>query len=544
MKKNMKSNFLFKSLFLIFAIVLVVSCDKDFNEIGSDLVGDKNFEGYTEYSEVEVLNQVTGPVQTNDLPINSLGYLKNTTFGNTTSSFVTQLELGTEAPEFYDVNAVTIDSIYLHVPYFSHITTTSSSDTVENIYALDSVIGTSQIKLDIYRSGYYLRDFEESTGFVETQKYYSNQQPEIDLVKGDLLFEKNNFTFDSNERLLIKSNGNLKERLAPGIYCDFDATMKTYFLNNIIKAPKASLINNNAFKQYFRGLYFKAENAAAGTGAMARVNFAKGKIVIVYHCNTSLTDFTKVRKELVLNMKGKTVNFFQNDSYTQPVNNDKIELKGGEGSMAVLKLFNGERNNLSSELKKMRDENWLINEASITFNIDETDVSSIQPKRIYLYDLQNKRPIIDYYYDSSTATNSKYNKYVYGGILVKDNGYLPTSSERGTKYKIRITNYLRSLVKNGLNDNPYRKNIDSTNVKLGLVVTEAITNPSNAYLKNVFSFTGFDYLTGNNKLIDNKHIPVMSVVNPLGVRLHGGSNSTTSPNDKKIKLEIKYTKPN
>ena len=101
------------------------------------------------------------------------------------------------------------------------------------------------------------------------------------------------------------------------------------------------------------------------------------------------------------------------------------------------------------------------------------------------------------------------------------------------------------MVKNGLNDSPYRKNIDSTNVKLGLVVTEAITNPSNVYIENFFSFTGFDYSNGASKLLSNKYIPAMSIVNPLGVKLYG-ANFLPSDLDynKRMKLEIKYTKPN
>lgn len=544
----MKFNFLLKTLFLSLTILFVVSCDRDFNEIGSGLVDEEHFTSKIEEFPIVATNQATGPVQTNNLPVNSLGYLDNSGFGTTTSSFVTQLQLGTVNPTFYDVNAITIDSVYMYVPYFSHVVTSATTDTGLNTYALDSVIGTSDIKLSIYRSGYYLRNEDESTAFATSQKYFSNQQPEIDAAKSQPIFEENDFVFDKTERLIMKNIGTsseaIKERLAPGIFEVFGEPIKNYFLDNIIKAPTASLINNNAFKQYFRGLYFKAENSGAG-GAMARLNFAKGKIVIIYKCNTSLTDLTKVRKELVLNMTGNNVNFFQN-SYIAPTNDDRIHLKGGEGNMAVISLFGGVANNASTELMKMREQKWLINEASITFNIED-DVNSIQPNRIYLYDFQNRRPLIDYYYDTSTSSNTKYNKSSFGGILLKADGTVAKVGERGTKYKFRITNYLRNLVKNGLNGSLYRKGVDSTNVKLGLVVTEAITNPSTAYINNpLFVYDAFNYTDGTTILgKQNKFIPAMSVVNPLGVKLYGANIPSTDPDfEKRMRLEIKYSKPN
>ncbi|MFM2009831.1 MAG: hypothetical protein RLZZ479_221, partial [Bacteroidota bacterium] len=85
-------------------------------------------------------------------------------------------------------------------------------------------------------------------------------------------------------------------------------------------------------------------------------------------------------------------------------------------------------------------------------------------------------------------------------------------------YKIRITNQIRNLVKYA----------DSTNVKLGLVVTENIGETGFSKLKTPNSFT--------------KKLPKASVMNPLGTVLYGSHPSV--PVDKRVKLQIYYTKPN
>ena len=188
-------------------------------------------------------------------------------------------------------------------------------------------------------------------------------------------------------------------------------------------------------------------------------------------------------------MGGHTVNLINSDwsnPVTSPnttVGDDKLYLSGMGGSMTVIDLFKKEDNigyvdgvlqnspnQIPDELDRLRNpidgKKWLVNEANLTFTIDNSAMGTVapEPNRIYLYDLNNKRPLIDYYSDLTTSNSSKYNKYVHGGIIQKN------TSDRGTTYKIKITNHVRNLILK-----------DSTNVKLGLVVTEAITNPSVSY---------------------------------------------------------------
>jgi hypothetical protein len=178
--------------------------------------------------------------------------------------------------------------------------------------------------------------------------------------------------------------------------------------------------------------------------------------------------------------------------------------------MSVIELFN-----TPGELETMRSNDWLINEANLVFHIDDTKMAgSYEPNRIYLYDLNNDRPVVDYYNDATTSTDSKKAKSVFDGIINKE----AVTNGRGKTYKIRITNQIRNLIKNA----------DSTNVKLGLVVTEDIATNVWDKLKTANAYSSY--------------LPKASVMNPLGTILYGGN--ATIPEDKRLKLEIYYTKPN
>ena len=317
----MKINLIQKALLLTFFAVFITSCDKEYNEIGTNIVGDDHylFDKYTDAS-VLAYNQSTGPVQTNNLILNTLGYYNHPFFGKTKASFVSQLELAAANPTFINPSEVVVDSVYLYVPYFSTFQSTDP-DTSVSTYKLDSVYDASKkIKLSVYESGYYMRDFDPSTGLQEPQKYYSNQFSSFDAVKnpvrlndGDAI-QNDDFKFNPSE-IVIKylKNGNevVKERKAPGIWLNLN---KQFFKDKIVNAPTGKLINNNAFKDYFRGLFFKAEPNAdfPDGGSMAMLNFAQGKISMVYHDETSSTENTRIRRVLDLNIAGNSVNLLEN----------------------------------------------------------------------------------------------------------------------------------------------------------------------------------------------------------------------------------------
>lgn len=545
----MKFNFLSKTLILGIFIIFIASCDKDYNETGSSLVNDDHYLFDKDIStSVIAYNQKVGPVETSNLPINSLGYYNSSVFGKTTASYVTQLELNNLDPIF-KTHAL-IDSVHLYIPYFSTFLTKDNTSG-DSTYELDSLQGTSRINLKVFENGYFLRDYNASStsSLTERQKYYSNQKPQFDAAianSGTPLYnstpvnsEDVDFGFSPGEvKFTYPKNGEtiVKERKTPGMSLLLD---KTFFQNKIINAPAGKLINNNVFKDYFRGLYFQvaASSANVNEGTLSLLDFKQGKVTIYYrqdktNSDLPVEDILRERKTLILNIAGNSVNLLENANNPQyetavaaanaTEGDKKLYVKGQEGAVSVISLFGPDANGdgVADQLKAIRDNKWLINEANLTFYIDKsTMANSPEPNRIMVYDLNNRRPIIDYYNDISTSTvSAKYNKLVHGGIIEKEE----VSGGKGIKYKIRITNHIRGLV----------KNLDSTNVKLGLIVTENIGQ----------TFTSQKLITPLSSVLDR--IPTVSVENPKGTVLYGTNYQPSDADyDKRLILEIYYTKP-
>jgi hypothetical protein len=555
----MLHNSLLKHILIACFAFLFVSCDKDFNEIGSDVIGDDHYGLVKDDTKsIVAYNQNLGAMQSNNLPINALGYYNNPFFGKTKASLVSQVVLDT-LNQTIGANP-TVTKVELSLPYFSKIVSTDAT-TGDRTFELDSIYGSNKFKLSVYESTYFLRDFDASTGFQEAQKYYSDATPDFDANKNaarlnddSSVSQNDEFYYSDKEIVTYKIVDGVQvvdTRSAPGMRLN----LKKQFFQDKLFSGNASgkLVNNTIFKEYFRGLYFKTESASSSPsqGSLALLNFKLGKIIVTY--TISVTDANNVtttkERKLAISLGGNTVNLFENDYNSNYQNNvttnvDKVNgdsrlyLKGGAGSMAVISLFgatdvkgydaNGAitgPNGVSDELDDLRNptngQKWLVNDASLSFYIDQQTMgTSPEPKRIYLYDLNNNRPLLDYFTDISTVvSNPKSNKFVHGGLVENE----ATGDKRGVRYKIRITNHLRNLI-----------NKDSTNVKLGLVVTEAIGIVSNLKLKT-------PVIAG----IPLDRAPLSSVVNPLGTVLFGNTiPSSSSDYDKRLKLEIYYTKPN
>src|SRR5690606_20299589 len=119
---------------------LFASCDKDFNQIGSDVIGDDHFDFLPhDMSTVVAFNHGTGVVQTNNMQINSLGIYNNPVFGQTKAEFVTEVQMASVNPTFDQEKFIKLDSVILTIPYFSTRKSTDANGGSE--YKLDSIFG-------------------------------------------------------------------------------------------------------------------------------------------------------------------------------------------------------------------------------------------------------------------------------------------------------------------------------------------------------------------------------------------------------------------
>ena len=553
----MSTIYLVKRFFLALTIVFFVSCDTDFTEIGANVVdGDIHNSLIKLEAPITAYDKATGAVQSNNLAVNTLGVYNNPVFGKTKATYVTQVQLASANinPTFVSPE---LDSVWVYIPY-SSVLTAAATTTSTAKYTLNGVYGdtlNNSFKLDIKRNNFYLRDSDASSGGTAGQKYYSNDYDLVRSAAGASVLENGaigDFKYSASvikRRSTYTPTGGTEtaatETFAPGIFLPLK---KEVFQDLIFAAAnRSNLLNNAVFTNYFRGLYFDVEQNG-DQSIMGTPDFTKGVITMKYRDSViTTTSRTEVRKTLTLNLTGNRVNFFENTYngvFTSAVatsntddGDDRLYLKGGEGSLAFLDIAN-------STIQSLKDitatgERVLINEANLVFYVDQDKMRPVQdlyvannarveePIRIFLYDVNNKRPVYDYYTDGTTVTaNTKYSKYVHGGLLER------SSDGRGTQYKIRITDHINNLV-----------NKDSTNVKLGLVVTEDINTITSAALKITTPWQE-PWNSGVPPVVNVSTLPTASVMHEFGTVLYGNNLPVGDPNyDKRLRLEIFYTKP-
>lgn len=530
----------------------LTACDKDFANIDSDIINNDNathFDTNSRQFEVIAYTKALDPVQTNALPLNLLGLYSedsSVNFGRSTSSFVSQIRGNLTDPDF-GTNAV-IDSVILTIPYFSRSTGIDSDGRTE--FDLDSIFGDTSINFSIYESNYFLRDFDPTASNVDSpQRYYANNSTGTSTIgdsqlEGTLLYQNLEFKANPTQIILFEGEGDERiesSRQSPAMRIKFDANAQEFWQEKIIdRAGQPELSNLNNFNDYFRGIYFKAQPIADdGSGQLILLNMSSSSsTIVIYYSRDPFTEGgDRVQTTYTFNFTGNRVNFISNDftiaNGNETTGDENLFLKGGQGSIAEIKLFNGdlqEPENLTDnafELFKKEfvetdeDGNFvsskkLINEANLVFYVNQNEVSDDEPDRVFLYDVNNNIALADYFFETANTVNPRFSKLGHLGPLQRENG---ESTGNGIKYKIRITEHLNNLILR-----------DSTNVKLGIAVSGNV---------NLETFPQYDLLSAN----DSDKVPVSSVLTPKGTVLYG--NNTSPDNEsKKLYLEIFFTEPN
>ena len=599
----------FYNIFILFIILLELSCTKEYNSIGTEILKSDTFETSLENIPVFASQKRIQPFKSNGLTSYQLGQINDNIFGKTEASFITQLTLSQPNPYFGkwdseseingDSNNIkvieeneTVNNVVLEIPFFNNtfdsdgdgvidlydvdsndIYSDSDGDGVSDIveksngtdplnpdtdgdgindnedtesinpnngatvYDVDSLIGNinASFKIKIEELDYYLRDYDPTNNFESFQKYYSDDHFIKNFSK-ETLFD-DNIEIDTNEIVIyneddpntndVDESTTVKERLSPRLKIPLD---NAFFQDKILnKEGSVDLLNPDNFNLFFKGLIISSYNFS--DDLLMILDYSNSKIKInydydVYNDNGTTDDTSddsveKENKDFEILLSGNQLNLFNKDNYSQEIldnvnnseNLSKGYLKGGEGFMLELDLFT--ENNGENILNEIRSKGWLINEANLTVYVDQTTINSygglIEPARLYLYNIEDQTPLIDYFIDNSTGNKESDKKINHDGLLEYQ------SDKKGLKYKIRISEHIKNIVRN-----------DSISPKLGLVVTSSIENSQNLDLRENYSLS---------------KIPISSAINPLGTVIYG-PNPESENFDKRLRLEIYYTEIN
>ncbi len=538
-----------KSIGLILMLLIgIVSCEKDFEDIGIDLVDNNKFSVGDSILEIIAynINIEKSRVDNNDFtrqPLSLLGVSNDNNFGHLKATLISQLSLPVLGVNFGQ-NPL-IDKVVLDIPYMVKDTIvikeiTDNNDTIyESVKTIDSIYGNKSIaySMTVHELGTFLNVLDPLDP-TKGQAYYSDKIYQLkDQIYSDSFIPNVNDTvlYVDRELVIIGEDGNgnpihdvdtiKKENLIPSIKLELDNVFfQNRFLNN---DGSSDFDNNDSFRKYFRGVYVDANGM---DGSLMNLN-TRGASVNIYYTNEVIRDeaadedlngngifgednvVVKTKQSAIFALSGVFSNNYIHDYTTGAIGNvivnpdkingeEKLYIQGAAGSEAILDLISDEA------LDEIRSKNWLINDAILTFYVD--GIQEEVPQQLFLYNY-------DYNSNITDLTSPLFGPDVFGGKLEYKRELIPGSippryENVPEKYVFRITKYFSQLV-------------DQTNPKP--ITKLAIKNFVRTDIPN---FAFLDTLVKPYNWI------------PKGVVLKG--NLPLANNDKRIKLEIFYSKIN
>lgn len=567
-----------------------IACDKDFTTLDSDIINNENattFNIKDSIFNIVAYTKPLGPVQTNNVGLSQIGTYEDEAFGVSEASFVTQVSTSVFDPTFgYSVidsenDFIMIDSVILNLPFFSTVTDIQEDNTI--VYELDSLFGPSSVmKLQIYESNYLIRDFDPNSEFSDVQPYFSNQSASTSELISDAVLTSQEIEYETaigtsyteeiqaaygDNTVAISNTGfvltepdseddadtdpQITQRQSPGIRLRLK---RDYWLSKIIEQEGQTVLSSsNNFSDYFRGLYFRSETVDGSKFLMLNTASENANITIYYKrfsATNAEDEFDTDQESFTLNFGQNSINFIDNsqfpaDLYAASGNENqgdsRLYVKGGEGAIAKIKLFNGD--DINSDDNDMTFDTWkdffvetdedgnfvaskrLINEANLIFYVDQNEVGNstgnkdVEPNRMFIYDSENNTPLLDYFLDGTVNNFPEFSIVNHLGFLERL-GDDPKSP--GIRYKFRITEHINNLLLR-----------DSTNVELGLAVSTNVNLEDQIPQRQVQTSDNSDYT-----------VPISTVISPRGTVLFGSNIPDGDINaDKKVYLEIYYTDP-
>jgi hypothetical protein len=461
-------------------LVVVISCEKDFKNVGVNLVDNNVFSTDKYTSEIIAYSKNIEVNKTDYLTYYLLGTAEDGNFGKLNASVVSQLGLAEENPDFGE-NAV-IDSVILNIPLDATLLRKYEVPDPENPneviivpeFELDSVWGNgdNSFLLKIHELGTFL-NIKDPADPTQNMEYFSNtpfdklQELYNDVVSPSVsdtmsIIKRTKYIDDTFSTQEVYSYDTIKNTNSePSLIIPLE---KQFFLDNFLNDPISSHFSSNSdFQHYFRGLYLEAFNAGVGSTLMA-LQLSNAKMT-VYYTDTSFPNEgaeedlngNGIKGEGIVQViktgifacpfSGIKVNLFDRDysgalaenyinNPNTTVGNDKIFVQGATGSDGVIHLFgeDTDSNDIPDELEALQTKNWLINDAQLHLYVDTENTTNTVPNQLYLYNIGE-----DENYQSYEIMHQ--GPSVIGGLLENDTDGNPV------RYTFHITDYISEIIK-------------------------------------------------------------------------------------------------
>jgi len=525
---------IFKYLVVVmFIFISIIACEKDFENIGVELVDNEAFSTNQATFELISYSKNVDSSRTDNLVSPAFGIYNTTSFGLLKAAIISQIGLASSTDFGTEPS---IDAVYLDIPYDvvrgaqnlkvpNEATTDDDTDsifvpnfTIQNIYGNKNV--EFELKVSQLNTFLNLLDPIDPT---KPKRYYSNKSYDklAELYFGNfkpdetdsiLLVRRIEFdTLDINNNIVenfdtIKNVDTDGDILSPAIRLQLNSS---FFQDNFVDPSNESHFSSlENFILHFKGILIEANGI---DGSIMNLSLANGAINIYY---TNEESGERTKQTMSFPLGGIQTNMYERDYFGSSANDalenpnttigeKKLYVQGAQGSMVTLDIFN------AIDLEQIRGENWLINEAHLTFYIDKDESGNTVPDRLFLYkmdenltnDINENIQILDILTEGQE---------IYDGILQKDN------DDNAEKYRFNITDYISEVFKQDEPILPSKFAVKAFHAT-DLPIT---TIPSDTIVRD------FSWI-------------------PKGVTLYGNDYIESDPDyNKRIRLEVYYTKIN
>ncbi len=498
--KALKYAGLFSAIFFT-----IISCEKEIESIGVNLVDNNNFNTNTLPTNVLTNTINVERVIANGLPQFLLGVYSDPEFGKLKASIVTQLSLPSVLDEYNYGDNYIIDSVIIDIPYQSTLDTVANGITD---FSLDEIIGDQDVKfqLSVYELKTFLNNLDPEDP-SKLAKYYSDKE----FSRGETPFYSGDFKVNKTDTVAyikrympdaetVYDIDTIKQAdLSPSIKIPLDESIiQELFVNNVNDIDFSS---TDGFQHDFRGLYIEVDELEDEESHLLSLDLTNAKMTIYYSndeeegADVDLNDndvngegIVRVKQQYVFPFGTIKSNVLERDNSNSKASGlNRLYVQGAAGSIATIELVEIDEN-----LADLQDNNWLITDANLIFYVDQTASSSIAPEQLFIYNYDDNEQLLDMMTEGLLAL---------GGVLERDDADEPY------RYVFKITDYISELLIEG-------EPLDL--VTLGVKVYNSTDIPISVTDNTIKDFSW----------------------DPKGVVLYGHDESA---GDKKIQLEISYT---
>ena len=541
---------------LFLSLAGIVSCEKDFTDIGTGVISNTEFSTGEVVLEVEIIQNNITSVRADNISLNTLEEywlgVYNTPYAEKIEAgFVSQLSLPSDLvvseASINDTTTVySLDKVILKIPYTSVFVSKEADG--KSKFRLDSILGNPSIptELEVYRNGTFINRLDPADPSKENSfsSDFVYQEEEL-LTAVGFTFKPSAvdtvFYFNRADRsIALNSATSIQDTLklstasslaAPFLAIPLDLDeMKRLFWD---KFEDPDFSSSAEFQTYFKGIILKTKGA---DGALVPINLASE--------STPSIDFfyakTILKGSDVIENTTSTYSFplsnARSSTYTMSpasmsVPNENFIIQGTAGASATVKILgvnllelensnpldpileykDKDVNNdgfldleeLASLTDEINQEGLLVNDALLTFYVNTvaSPDADILPQKLLIYKNieMNGRVTPTHIEDSYTEFAS------FGGGLLLDEDGTPE------RYNFKVTDYISNLL-DGTNDD-----LPTLELKVFNKVTDLPVNGSGALDVSVKTYNW----------------------NPRAVLLLNGDNTTNGI--KKAQLKISYT---